>query len=284
MKTYLEISIAADEDARQLLIPTMIRLGCSGFQETDSALYCYLERSDWNEEKLSRFTSAVSAVLGKSPQEAGIVFKEIQEEDWNSEWERSIQPIEVGRRFVIKPTWSSYDNRAGRIVLEIDPKMSFGTGYHETTRLMLRLLEEHLAPGSRVADVGTGTGILAIAAAKLGASSVLGIDIDEWSIDNARENVLLNGVGSAVSISPTPVEELRDADFDMIAANLTLNTNSELLSRFHRILRHKGTLLLSGFFRDDLETMHQRLTAQGFTLIDSPYENEWLAITARRRS
>lgn len=284
MKIYLEISITADGDEQELIIPTMMELGCSRFQETGRALCCYLEKSAWNGEKQSRLTTEVLRMLRREPSAPGIALREIEEEDWNAQWEQSLEPVEVGRRLAVKPSWATYENREGRIVLEINPKMSFGTGYHETTRLMLRLMEDHLRSGARVLDVGTGTGILAIAAVKLGAASALGIDNDEWSIDNARENVLSNRVGTAVTISPTPVEELSETGFDLVAANLTLNTNIALLHSFRRLLRGDGVLLISGFFRNDLDRVLHHLRAERFQLMDSPAENEWLAMAARRQA
>ena len=159
--------------------------------------------------------------------------------------------------------------------------MSFGTGYHETTRLTLRLLEKYIHRINSMLDVGTGTGVLAIAAVKLGAASAWGIDIDEWSIDNAGENIIANDVADKVTISDTPVTSI-DRSFRLITANLTLNTNSELLPTFRKLLRDGGTIILSGLLAADTETMRSRLRAEQFTILEELTENEWIAIAARK--
>ena len=229
MKSYLEISIASNEKQRELLIPTMTELGCEGFQETDTSLLCYLEKSRWNDKKFESLKADLKKILQTISVNAAVQFREFSEENWNERWEQTITPIEIGKRLVIKPSWSEYNNTQNRIVIQIDPKMSFGTGYHETTRLTLQLLEKHLKSDITMLDVGTGTGILAIAAVKLGASSATGVDIDEWSIENAKENVVNNSVQGQVTISNTPLREFQPHSFDLITANLTLNTNISYL-------------------------------------------------------
>lgn len=214
---------------------------------------------------------------------ADIRLKEIAEQNWNEEWEKTIQPIEIGERLVIKPSWAAYENKAGRIIIHIDPKMSFGTGYHETTRLTLQLLERYITPRCTLFDAGTGTGVLAIAGIKLGASAAVGVDIDEWSIINAQENVLANEVSENIEISDTPVERFTVKQFDIITANLTLNTNSELLPQFVRLLAPKGTLLLSGLLVTDRTAMRAKLQEDHFDVIEELTEHEWIAIAAKAR-
>jgi ribosomal protein L11 methyltransferase len=282
VKTYLEISISATTEQRELLIPTMVELGCEGFQETDSALLCYADKDRWSDDAFLSFQKQLRTILQTISVNAVISFREIVDENWNAQWEKTIQPIEIGKRIVIKPSWTDYANIDGRVVVEIDPKMSFGTGYHETTRLTLQLIEKHIRPNIAMLDVGTGTGVLAIAAVKLGAASAVGIDNDEWSIENANENVLANHVEKLVTISDSTLSSFSSITFDLIAANLTLNTNAELLPDFHRLLRNDGILLLSGLLAHDRETMLQHLT-QKFERIEELTENEWIAIAVRKK-
>jgi ribosomal protein L11 methyltransferase len=283
MKTYLEISISASEQQRELLIPTMIELGCEGFQETETELLCYIAKSKWNEEKFIDLKTDLKRLLQTLSSNANIRLREFQEENWNEQWERSIQPIEIGKKLVIKPSWARYNNTDGRIVIQIDPKMSFGTGYHETTRLVLVLLEKYISVRCSLLDVGTGTGVLAIAAIKLGAETAIGIDIDEWSIENAKENVLANHVSEHVSISYTPLETLQYDSFHLITANLTLNTNIEMLTEFRRLLKDNGILLLSGLLNTDREKMVEQLDRYSLKILDELTENEWIAIAAQKQ-
>jgi ribosomal protein L11 methyltransferase len=143
------------------------------------------------------------------------------------------------------------------------------------------LLEKHIHGINSMLDVGTGTGVLAIAAVKLGAASAWGIDIDEWSIDNANENIVLNDVADKVTINDTPVATITRT-FRLITANLTLNTNSELLPVFKKILRDSGIILFSGLLSSDAETMRSRLREEQFTILEELAENEWIAIAARK--
>jgi ribosomal protein L11 methyltransferase len=282
MKTYIEISISADESQRELLIPTMVELGCEGFQEIDNALLCYVDKIRWTNERNELFKEQLKKLHQTISANASIQFREIIEENWNEQWERSIQPIEVGNKLVIKPSWCNYEKKNNRFVIQIDPKMSFGTGYHETTRLTLRLLEKYLHIGFSMLDVGTGTGILAIAAIKLGATSAVGIDNDEWSIENARENVIINHVEDKVDISTKTLQEFPGSSFDIITANLTLNTNIDLLNGFKRLLQKSGVLLLSGLLASDKDKMIHALQSNIFDVTEIISENEWIAIAANK--
>ena len=282
MKAYLEICVSATAQQQEMLIPTMIELGCQGFLEEDSALRCYIEKDRWSEEKYITMRSDLQRMLRSISANASITFRELEEENWNEQWERSIGPIEVGSRLLIKPAWHQSQDAGGRIVIQIDPKMSFGTGFHETTRLILCLLEKFVSSGIRILDMGTGTGILAIAAVKLGARSAIGNDIDDWAIDNARENILLNGVENQVTVTKSRLEDLPPGTFDIIAANLTLNTIIEHLTLLKSRLDIKGTLLLSGLLAPDEQTMTRHLTAHHFEIINIPRENNWIAVAARR--
>jgi len=287
-RTYLEISITANEQQRDLLIPAMLELGCQGFweptpsgQEIDTHLLCYIDKSLWNEAKSDALKEELKKILRTDSANASVKFLEIVEENWNEQWERTIQPIEVGKKFVVKPSWSSYDNRDGRIVIQIDPKMSFGTGYHETTRLTLQLVEKYLRLGDSVLDVGTGTGILSIAALKLGASSAIAIDNDEWAMTNAQENAQINELSEKIQIMETPLKDILST-FDVITANLSLNTIVELMKEFREKLKEDGLLLLSGLLTSDEKEILVRLEGAGFAIIETLAENEWIALAARK--
>ena len=284
MKTYLEISISANERQRELLLPSLLELGCQAFQETDSALLCYVDKSGWTDRSVRSFTKRLASLLQTISADAIVQYRDIHEENWNEQWEKTIQPIEVGENIIIKPSWCAYDNRDHRIVIQIDPKMSFGTGYHETTRLILMLLERYINPHSTMLDVGTGTGILAIASIKLGAGSAVGVDNDEWSISNAIENVEANDTADRIQISEKTLDTFPSFQFDLIAANLTLNLNISMVGQFRRLLRANGILLLSGLLASDRETMLKHLDRNRFFVIEERAEREWIALAARRLS
>lgn len=284
MKTYLEISISASKPQQELLIPTMTELGCHGFMDTDTELLCYIDKSIWSDEKFSQLQQNLKTILRTISSNADIRIKEIQEENWNKQWESTIKPIEIGSKLVIKSSWAEYKNSNKKITIQIDPKMSFGTGYHETTRLTLNLLENYIKKGYNVLDVGTGTGILAIAALKLGAEFSLGIDNDEWAIANAKENVSSNGLERHIEISDKPISELPVHKYDLITANIALPTILELFPEMTKRLKENGTILFSGLLINDENSIRKGILENGLTILELITEGEWIAIAATSRT
>ena len=281
-EVYIEIvlAVAPDPALRELISFQLHEWGCTGFLEDDLSIHCYLQKPRWTEilnKKLSAFIAEEEpAVVSLSS------IAEIANENWNLQWEETIQPIEAGERFIIAPSWHPVDAKEGKIVVTIDPKMSFGTGYHESTRLMLRMLEKHGSARPHVLDVGTGTGILAIAAAKLGSIHVVGIDVDEWSYSNARENVEKNGCGGIVEIHFGSLEVVAETGFDMILANITRTAILELLPSLVQKLRKEGVILCSGLMTEDRSSVEDALRQEGCALLSGATENEWIGIAAVR--
>lgn len=281
MKTYIEISISANKTQQELLIPTMIEIGCHGFEERDNELLCYIDKSLWTDEKYDRLKSDLKKLLQTISSNSIIKISEIQETNWNAEWEKTITPIEVGKKLVIKPSWREYDNKEEKILIQIDPKMSFGTGYHETTRLTLQLLEKYIKNGDKVLDIGTGTGILAIAAIKLGANSALGIDNDEWALENANENIQANHLLNKIKISNQALNEINEK-FDLITANIMLTTIVDMLPEIERKLKDKGIVLFSGLLLEDEEKFKEAIKKHSIKILEKVSENEWLAFATQK--
>jgi ribosomal protein L11 methyltransferase len=203
----------------------------------------------------------------------------VREKNWNAAWERTVGIVEATDRIIIKPSWKRLRTKdRTKIVLHIDPKMSFGTGHHETTRLCLALLERHLRAGNSVLDVGTGTGILAIAARKLGARRVLAIDTDDWSVSNAQENVIKNGVAPQVTVRKSALNTIHAQRFDLVLANIDFPTISRSLTKLTSFLSRNGILILSGLLVSDLEQLLDLLKRQSAIPIELIAENEWAAL------
>jgi ribosomal protein L11 methyltransferase len=199
-------------------------------------------------------------------------------EDWAAEWKRGLQPRRVTDRVVVKPTWTEWSPEAGQVVIEIDPQMAFGTGEHATTRGCLRLLDASLRPGDRVLDVGSGSAILSIAAAQLGASSVVAVEYDADANLNARENLQRNGAGERVRL----VEALADAGllaglgrFDLVLANILSGVIRPLLPAFRAALEPGGRLIVSGILQTECEQVLGDARAAGFRLAREDGEDEW---------
>ncbi len=278
---YLDIHIAVpqDEHIREILPAALSEFGFEGFLEDDRGIHCYIKKREWRDS-----TESVIKELSSQfhlPFIEHLTTTEVINRNWNEEWEKSIQPIQVTEKITITPSWHPVQ-KPNNIVLTIDPKMTFGTGYHETTRLMLRLMEQFITPQAAVLDIGTGTGILAIAAIKLGAHRAVGIDIDEWSLQNGIENAERNNVADKVEIRIGSLETVNEPAFDIILANIIRNTILELLDGILARLSPAGTILLSGLLKTDQPDIERALHLHSFKIVSAIQENEWIAIAAQR--
>ncbi|MBR0232365.1 MAG: 50S ribosomal protein L11 methyltransferase [Clostridia bacterium] len=212
------------------------------------------------------------------------------EKDWENNWKQFFHPLPVGKRFLIVPSWEKVPGE-GRTVIEIDPASSFGTGRHETTALCLELLEKHCFPGAEALDMGCGSGILGIGAAKLGAKSIDAVDIDMVAARIAGENAVKNGVpeevfkvycGNALS-DETLWNALAAREYDLILANIVADIISEMLPLFHKCLKPEGALICSGIISPRREFVLGALAENGFAVEEIKEKNEWLAIVCRKK-
>lgn len=271
---YVELRISLKDDFHELLIAELFDLDFEGFEQEDDLLIATVPANRFDDSKREEIERKLMS-FG----EASILSeKVIAPQNWNEEWERTIKPQMIGK-FYVHPTWSTFDGDLGdKIELMIDPKMAFGTGYHATTRVMLEWMPEVIKKGDAVLDAGTGTGILAIAALKLGAKSAFGFDIDEWSETNAHENILLNEVDNfEVKLGSTEV--IPDgAKYDVILANINRNALIDLIPELLEFLNEDGRLLLSGLLEEDEEVMVSQPSLQELTHVDTRQHKEWIAL------
>jgi ribosomal protein L11 methyltransferase len=211
---------------------------------------------------------------------------EFEEKNWNEEWEKNLRVIEISDKLVVKPSNKEYSPKDGQIVLIIDPKMSFGTGEHATTQMMLKLIEKYINPNDKVIDVGTGTGILAIAAIKLGANFAVAIDNDEWVYENILENLQNNSIENGkIQVLIGTSDIVKDTDFDMIIANIQKNVLLEIAEDFkNKVKDTKNTskVLLSGILREDENDIINHYKNFGFNHIETIYQDEWCAIVLNK--
>jgi ribosomal protein L11 methyltransferase len=198
--------------------------------------------------------------------------------NWNAAWEATIQPIRVPP-FIIRPSWSAASEQdAEMIELVIDPKMSFGTGYHETTRLVLRAISDVLRPGHSVLDAGSGTGILAVAACKLGAARVVAFDFDEWCAINAAENFLRNDCANKITWFTGTMSAVPPDQFDLIVANINRSVLIEILQELKTRLLPNGHVVLAGLLLSDRELMLKVIGDTGLTVVAEDSEGEWWSV------
>ncbi len=203
----------------------------------------------------------------------------IPDEDWEFVWRAGLGPVEVGSRLVVRPSWTQYP-AGGRIEIVIDPQMAFGTGGHETTRLCLEFLDETPPEGRSVLDCGCGSGVLAIAAAKLGAVRAVGFDSDPFSTGNARDNAVLNGVSDRVTILDDDLGAVSPGRFDLVLANIISGVLIPSLPRFRDFLLPGGTAVFSGLLDDEEELFRAACAGAGFAVRDVRRMNEWIAVIA----
>jgi ribosomal protein L11 methyltransferase len=247
--------------------------------------------------------------------------REVAEEDWATAWKEFYHPMRFGRRLVVKPSWRVFQADPNDLVIELDPGMAFGTGLHQTTAMCLALLEDYVRPGAAVLDQGTGSGILAIAAARLGARRVIAVDSSEVAVAAARENVARNGLSSAIQVlhgdTPHPPQVLHGgtphpptdvcnpptsweptllsrgegeqcvssalpAAYDLIVANIIANVIIALAAPFAAVLRPGGVLLASGIIRDREDDVRAALGAADLAVERREARDEWITLVARR--
>lgn len=222
--------------------------------------------------------------------------KLVDEEDWANAWKQYFKPLRISERLTIKPTWEDYTPSPEEIILELDPGMAFGTGTHATTALCLRTIEKVVRPGDEVIDVGTGSGILSIAAAKLGAKHVLALDLDPVAVSSARENARLNGLEDQITVVLSDLlQALRSqekGEGDAIGVTLPVrvvvaNILAEIILLFvddvYAALEKGGVYIASGIIKSKQQDVEQALAAAGFTVEERFEEQDWVALVARKQ-
>ncbi|NNF03393.1 MAG: 50S ribosomal protein L11 methyltransferase [Rhodothermales bacterium] len=271
----IELSIPAPDEVHEILIALLADDEVVGFEQRTGVLAVFMDAGDWSHDRLE---SLQFRCRGLAAGRIGI--RRIADRNWNEEWEATIRPIRVGR-FVVRPSWAKSLDVGNRpaggpddsIELIIDPKMSFGTAWHESTRLLLRSLPERVSGGDRVLDAGTGTGILAIAALKLGAERAVGFDIDVWSLANAPENAGVNGVHDRFEVRDGTLDVIRESErFDVALANIN---REALLEMLPGLIKHAPVVGLSGLLVGDRPRMVARVDELGLVVIDEEEEGEW---------
>jgi ribosomal protein L11 methyltransferase len=201
----------------------------------------------------------------------------INEEDWANTWKAYFKPTRIGTHLIIKPSWETFNSEPGDLIIELDPGMAFGTGTHPTTRLCLEALERHLpstGPMRSVLDVGTGSGVLAIAAALLGAAPITAVDIDPIAIDVARHNASQNGIGERIICSTTPLDEL-PGSYDLILANILAEDLVRMRHQLAARVANNGTLILSGILVEREELVSTGFADTPLTLLTTTRHGDW---------
>lgn len=219
-------------------------------------------------------------VLGIDVGEGKVEFEKMYEEDWANNWKKYYKPSKVGEKIVVKPIWEEYEAKDEELVVELDPGMAFGTGEHETTRMCIQALEKYVQKDSTVFDVGCGSGILAIAAAKLGAKIAVGVDLDPVAVESAKENVGFNNIDN-IEILHGNLIEVIDGKADIVVANIIAEIICILTEDVSRVIKPNGYFITSGIIHDRVEMVTNKLEECGFEVVKVNKDGEWNCIIAK---
>ncbi|WP_143962822.1 50S ribosomal protein L11 methyltransferase [Litoribacter populi] len=269
---YLEFKISCKQEFTEILIAELAEVGFDSFMENEEGFEAYAEDNNFDrtgfDEVIARYTAVaeISVLEGK-----------MEKVNWNTEWEKNYDPIQVGNQVYVRASFHASKPEI-KHEIEINPKMSFGTGHHATTYLMLthQLNLDH--QGKSVIDIGSGTGILAIMAHKLGATEVQAFDIDDWCVDNGNENFDLNGMQHVRMGLGTIREVNPQGQFDIVLANINKNVLLDEMEAYEKLVMSSGHLLLSGFYDHDVVDIEQKATSLGFVKKDQKVKDKWTAL------
>jgi ribosomal protein L11 methyltransferase len=272
---YIELSIICEprEPWADIAVALLAELPFDSFVDTETGILAYIPADSFNKEHVETILTEnfpIDEVLLTSH------VRYIEQENWNAKWESDFEPVHVGEELSILAPFHDKTIAKKRII-EIMPKMSFGTGHHQTTRLMCSFLLNEDVNSKKVLDMGTGTGILAILAEQLEANSILAVDIEDWSVENTLENADRNAC-SKIEGRCGDIDSILEKEFDIILANINRNILLRHLPSYSEKLSKNGILFLSGFFNSDSEDLKQAAMQEGLSFIDQKSEENWCAL------
>ncbi|NLA24415.1 MAG: 50S ribosomal protein L11 methyltransferase [Bacteroidales bacterium] len=265
VEVCIEISNLPDS-LPEIILAHLSEIGYDSFVEETSALKAYIPENKYSKKETDIVLQAYFVEYSA---------KIIEAKNWNAEWEKNFQPILIADKLFVRADFHEKNPKAQMEII-INPKMAFGTGHHQTTSQMCELILKHKHEKKKVLDMGCGTGILSILAAKLGAESVVAIDIDEWAYENTIENAEINNVENIETIIGG-AENIPNQKFDIIYANINLNVLKNDIPNYKKALKKNALLFLSGFYDTDLEQILNVCTENGLNLKEQSMEKKWMA-------
>lgn len=209
-----------------------------------------------------------------------VIITEVYEKDWAEAWKKYYKPIKIGEKIVIKPTWEKYEETDEEIIIELDPGMAFGTGTHETTTMCIEALEAYVKADDLVYDIGCGSGILSIVAAKLGAQRVIGVDLDELCTRVSKENISLNKVEDLIEIKQGNLLDVVRGKADIIVSNIIAEVIVDMIASLEDYLKTEGIFIASGIITEKIDMVEKALIENGFKILGTKVMGEWVSITS----
>ena len=262
--------VSPKEPATEMLIAQLGYIGFESFVENENGVIAYIQKKEWNSDKVEDLY-----LLNSNEFDITFKYNEIEQTNWNKEWEKNFNPIQVNGQVSIRAPF--HENPSLNFDIVIEPKMSFGTGHHETTHMMVQHLLALDLKNKKVLDMGCGTGILAIFAEMKGAQPTDAIDIDSWCYQNSLENVQRNGC-KHITVLEGDSSLLKGKEYDVVIANINRNILLFDMKIYTDCLREKGVLLLSGFYKEDISIIESEVIKHGLVLDKMIQKNNWVAL------
>lgn len=309
---WTEVTIKTTTEAVEAISNILIEERCGGvmiedpkdflFQKKNELDWDYVEEEVFNksgqdgvliktyipeERNVLEFVETVKARISQLPScgldigEGSVTLSNVKESDWANEWKKYYKPTKIGKKIVVKPSWEDYQKEEGDLIIELDPGMAFGTGTHETTSMCIRELENYVDDTKTVFDIGCGSGILAIAAAKLGAKDVVAGDLDEVAVKVSKENCEINHVSDKVTVKHGSLFEVVDSKADVIVANIIADIIKILAKDVSKFLNEDGVFISSGIILAKIDEVCESLTENGFEIVKVERLGEWSAIVSK---
>lgn len=244
----------------------------------------YFSESEELIEKIDLIKDSIEkapVLLGKEPI-GEVILNEIDDNDWAEAWKKYYKPRRIGEKIVIKPSWEEFEEVEGDLIIELDPGMAFGTGTHETTIMCTEALEDYVKEGSTIYDIGCGSGILSIVGAKLGASKVVGIDLDELCVKVSNENIKINNVEDIVEIKKGNLLDVVKGKANIIVSNIIAEIIVEMTKDLKEFLEEDGIFITSGIIVEKIHLVEKALIDQEFEILDIKKMNDWSCIVAKK--
>ena len=285
---WVRVSVETSRESEDALSNLLLEMGSGGVQVEDDnsdrvSVTAYFPPDDMIGERVSKITALLQSLREMSMDVGAgrVTMESVDEQDWSENWKEFFKPLPIGERILVHPSWEGVSEFPSRdVLIQIEPGMAFGTGGHSTTKLCLELLESVLKGGERVADVGAGSGILSIAAVKLGAREVVAVDVDERAIVVARENSQRNNVDERIHIICGEGLGAVKGKYDVIVSNISTKIILSMIPDFSAHLNDGGKLIVSGILGREVPEARNRLENSGFMMLETRCDEEWVGIVA----
>ena len=277
---WIQITIRCTGQVRGLITSMCFDLGSSGSAESGSNIIFYFSHSEFDRDTEETITAYISQLRGLGHDVGELTAEPVRQEDWSRNWRSFFKPVKVSDAVIVKPPWETWAGPEP-VVIDIYPRMAFGTGTHETTRLCIQLLETCITPGARIFDVGCGSGIVSIAGVLMGASSAAGIDIDDAAIVNSRENAALNSVEHKTSFIKQDIVTAEPRTFDIIVINMITSLLAKALPVLSGFCRPRAPVIISGVAFRQQDQFRLLCADNSLEILDTKQEHDWLGVLAR---